>query len=101
MRLPSSQPSGSPKCGRHQQSRGDTLCRDQTREAVGWQSHQRDPSVGLGIFLSATWVLGLHHGLDTALAPERDQVGLREELRRMPRRVGGTRRDDDFDPDKL
>jgi transcriptional regulator with XRE-family HTH domain len=62
-----------------------------------------DPSVGLGIFLLATWILGLHRDLTGILAPERDTVGLREEYRRLPKRAGRRRttEDDDYDPDKL
>jgi transcriptional regulator with XRE-family HTH domain len=62
-----------------------------------------DPSVGLGIFLLATWVLGLHRDLTGILAPERDTVGLRDEYRRLPKRAGRRRttKDDDYDPDKL
>jgi transcriptional regulator with XRE-family HTH domain len=66
-----------------------------------------DPTVGLGIWLSAAWILGLHHDLEGVLDPKRDMVGLREEFRRLPRRASGKRRmrdkdeDVDFDPDKL
>jgi transcriptional regulator with XRE-family HTH domain len=60
-----------------------------------------DPTVGLGIFLTAAWVLGLHQDLENALDPARDMVGLREDFRRMPQRVRQTTAKGGLDPDRL
>lgn len=48
-----------------------------------------DPKVGIGIIATALWVLGLHGRLNVLVAPETDEVGLQEEIRRLR---GGSRR---------
>ena len=44
-----------------------------------------DAAVGIGIWATALWVLGLHNRLGALAAPETDDIGLQEDLRRLPR----------------
>jgi len=44
-----------------------------------------DPAVGIGKIAAALWVLGMHRRLGDLVAPESDQTGLQEELKRLPR----------------
>ena len=43
-----------------------------------------DPAVGIGIVATALWVLGLHGRIGELITPEKDIVGLQEDLRRLP-----------------
>lgn len=54
-----------------------------------------DPAVGIGIMATALWVLGMHRRIGDLAAPESDQVGLQEDLRRLPKdfRRSGKRAD--------
>ena len=42
-----------------------------------------DPKVGIGIVATALWVLGLHGRINALAAPETDEVGLQEDIRRL------------------
>ncbi|HWZ42924.1 MAG TPA: helix-turn-helix transcriptional regulator [Candidatus Saccharimonadales bacterium] len=44
-----------------------------------------DPAVGIGIVTTALWVLGMHRRLGNLVAPETDQIGLQEDIQRLPR----------------
>ena len=61
------------------------------RAAVSRQTIQRlesgDPAVGLGIFMTAVWLLRLDHEFQDALSPQRDLTGLREDFRHLPERI--------------
>jgi len=46
---------------------------------------QGDSSVGIGIVVSALWVLGMHRRLGDLVAPETDQIGLQKDIRHLPR----------------
>jgi hypothetical protein len=60
-----------------------------------------DPTVGIGIVASALWVLGLHRRLGDLVAPASDQVGLREEIDKLPRDFRRTRSQNAGKPDKF
>jgi len=55
------------------------------------------PGVSLGVVASALWALGLADRLKFLAAPERDTVGMTEELARLPRRVRRTKADTSLD----
>lgn len=58
---------------------------------------QGDPTVSLGVFITALWALGLTDGLKTLAAPESDALGLHAELQRLAsKRRPGTADDLDF-----
>ncbi len=63
---------------------------------TGMRLERGDPAVSLGVVASALFVLGMTGRLAQLAAPERDVVGLSEDLRRLPRRVHAPR-DDDLD----
>jgi transcriptional regulator with XRE-family HTH domain len=44
-----------------------------------------DASVGIGIMVSALWVLGVYRRIGELVAPESDIRGMQEEIRRLPR----------------
>lgn len=44
-----------------------------------------NPSVGIGIIATALWVLGMQQRLGNLLAPETDNIGLQEDISRLPR----------------
>ena len=44
-----------------------------------------DPAVGLGIVVTALWVLGLHRRLGDLVAPESDSVALQQDISNLPR----------------
>lgn len=54
---------------------------------------QGDPTVSLGVLITALWVLGLGDGVRSLAAPETDSAGLHAELQRLAR--AGRRKDDD------
>ncbi|MEO7082947.1 MAG: helix-turn-helix transcriptional regulator [Gemmatimonadaceae bacterium] len=73
-----------------------------TAEMVAERSHisrptlrrveRGDASVGLGVYATVLWVLGLGDGVGQLAAPETDAVGLSMEDERLPQRVSsGTR----------
>lgn len=70
------------------------------RMLVSRQTVQRleagDPTVSLGVLASALFVLGLTPRLETLLAPDRDAMGISEDLARLPRRTHAPS-DDDLD----
>lgn len=51
-----------------------------------------DPAVGIGIVVTALWVLGMHRRLGSVVAPETDQIGLQEDIRNLPRRFKKSRK---------
>lgn len=55
-----------------------------------------EPSVSLGVFLSALWALQLHDRVAGLLAPATDSVGMALEAERLPKRIR-RRSDDDLD----
>jgi hypothetical protein len=44
-----------------------------------------DPAVGIGIVAGALWILGMHRRLGELVTPESDKMGLREDIKRLPR----------------
>ncbi len=46
-----------------------------------------DPSVSMGVFAMALFVLGLHEGLGTLVDASRDDTGLLLDTERLPKRV--------------
>ncbi len=54
-----------------------------------------DPSVGVGIVATALWVLGMHRRIGALVAPESDQIGLQEDIRRLPRDFRRSRKQSD------
>jgi len=54
-----------------------------------------DPSVGIGIVATALWVLGIHRRIGDLVAPESDQIGLQEDIRRLPRDFRRSRKQSD------
>lgn len=44
-----------------------------------------DPSVGIGIIMTALWILGMHRRLGELVTPETDRTGLQEDIRHLPR----------------
>jgi transcriptional regulator with XRE-family HTH domain len=44
-----------------------------------------DPTVGIGMLLTALWILGLHRRLGDLVAPESDTTGLKEDIKNLPR----------------
>ncbi|MGD9804111.1 MAG: helix-turn-helix domain-containing protein [Hyphomicrobiaceae bacterium] len=53
-----------------------------------------DAAVSLGIYATVLFVLGLHEGIGTLAAPERDDVGVALMREGMPKRVRASRRKD-------
>jgi hypothetical protein len=51
-----------------------------------------DPGVSMGIYASVLFVLGMADRLEDLADPSTDEVGLRLEEDRLPRRVGGPAR---------
>jgi len=57
-----------------------------------------DPTVGIGIVVTALWILGMHRRLGELVAPESDKAGLHEDIKRLPRDFRKTRKPaDHFD----
>ena len=54
-----------------------------------------DPSVGIGIVATALWVLGMHRRIGDLVAPERDQIGLQEDIKNLPRDFRKSRKQTD------
>jgi len=54
-----------------------------------------DPAVGIGIVATALWVLGMHRRIGDLVAPESDQIGLQEDIRRLPRDFRRSRKQSD------
>ncbi|MFI4987383.1 MAG: hypothetical protein ACHQF3_08065 [Alphaproteobacteria bacterium] len=46
-----------------------------------------DPSVSLGILLSALWVLQLHHRFSAVADPDTDAMGKSLDIARLPKRI--------------
>jgi transcriptional regulator with XRE-family HTH domain len=44
-----------------------------------------DPTVGIGMLLTALWILGLHRRLGDLVAPESDTTALQEDIKNLPR----------------
>jgi transcriptional regulator with XRE-family HTH domain len=44
-----------------------------------------DPTVGIGIVVTALWILGMHRRLGELVAPESDKTGLHEDIKHLPR----------------
>lgn len=53
-----------------------------------------DPTVSLGVLITALWTLGLADAIKSLAAPETDELGLRAELQRMVGRRGKAVGDD-------
>lgn len=56
-----------------------------------------DSGVSLGVFTSALWVLGLDKELMSVALPERDDVGIFYERKRLPKRVRAAKSSDELD----
>jgi len=52
-----------------------------------WRLERGDPSVALGTFATATFVLQLHSRLANLAAPEKDELGLSLDEHRLPQRI--------------
>jgi transcriptional regulator with XRE-family HTH domain len=52
-----------------------------------WRLERGDPTVALGTFATATFVLNLHDRLANLAAPASDEVGLGLDERRLPQRI--------------
>ena len=50
-----------------------------------------DPKVGIGIVITAVWVLGLNRAFDSVFAIESDRSGLALDIERQPKRVASKR----------
>lgn len=46
-----------------------------------------DPTVSIGLYLSALFVLGLHEDFSILASPENDQAGISLEKSRLPQRI--------------
>jgi len=44
-----------------------------------------DPAVGVGIVMTALWILGMHRRLGEMVTPESDKTGLQEDINNLPR----------------
>ncbi len=56
-----------------------------------------DPGVSMAIFASALWVLGLDKDLMNVALPERDDVGIFHERKKLPIRVRASSSSDELD----
>lgn len=57
-----------------------------------------DPAVGIGIVVTALWILGMHRRLGELVTPESDNTGLQEDIKHLPRDFRKTRKPpDNFD----
>jgi transcriptional regulator with XRE-family HTH domain len=52
-----------------------------------WRLERGDPTVALGTFVTAAFVLGLHDRLANLAAPASDEVGLKLDEHRLPQRI--------------
>jgi len=52
-----------------------------------WRLERGDPTVALGVFVTAAFVLNLHDRLAALAAPETDEVALSLDERRLPQRI--------------
>jgi transcriptional regulator with XRE-family HTH domain len=52
-----------------------------------WRLERGDPSVSLGTFVAASFVLQLHERLAALAAPEKDALALELDERRLPQRI--------------
>src|SRR5262245_37754337 len=51
-----------------------------------------DPTVGIGIVVTALWILGMHRRLGELVTPESDMTGLHEDIKHLPRDFRKTRK---------
>jgi transcriptional regulator with XRE-family HTH domain len=56
-----------------------------------------DPSVSLGTFVTALWLLDLLESFSAAVNPAQDRTGLALEIARMPKRVRRTKSESELD----
>ena len=54
-----------------------------------------DPTVGIGMLVTALWILGMHRRLGDLVAPESDTTGLQEDIKNLPRDFRKTRKQAD------
>lgn len=52
-----------------------------------WRLERGEPTVALGTLATAIFVLGLHNRLANLAAPERDELALDLDERRLPQRI--------------
>lgn len=52
-----------------------------------WRLERGDPTVALGTFATAAYILGLHDRLANLAAPASDELGLSLDERRLPQRI--------------
>ena len=66
------------------------------RTGMSYQTARRlekgDPVVGLGMVISALWVLGLWPKVLESVSPDVDMTGMQEDLNRLPKRVRASRK---------
>ena len=68
-------------------STGDMAARLFVSRATLWRLERGDPMVALGTFVTATFILNLHERLASLAAPDRDELGLGLDERRLPQRI--------------
>jgi transcriptional regulator with XRE-family HTH domain len=68
-------------------STGDMASRLFVSRDTLWRLERGDPTVALGVFVTAAFVLNLHDRLATLAAPETDEVALSSDERRLPQRI--------------
>src|SRR5271170_7553268 len=56
-----------------------------------------DPTVGIGIVVTALWILGMHRRLGELVAPESDKTALHEDIKHLPRDFRKTKKSLDHD----
>ena len=66
------------------------------RTGMSYQTARRlemgDPVVGIGMVISALWVLGLWPKVLESVSPDADMTGIQEDLNRLPKRVRASRK---------
>lgn len=72
---------------RRRWSKADLAARIGVERRTVARLEQGEPGVGMGVFLSALWVLGLWDTTGELANPEADKVGAFLEMQRQPRRV--------------
>lgn len=60
-----------------------------------WRLERGDPSVALGTFVTAAYVLNLLDRFTAVVSPEHDRLGLELDADRLPRRIRRPKRSED------
>ena len=56
-----------------------------------------DPGVHVGALATALWIMGMHKRLGELVTPEKDSIGMSEDLKSLPKRVRRKKPADDID----